>query len=541
MCSDLQIAYPERLIFYQSVNDGNGFAAIADGIHLYREYKIDLKESAVAMRQSGILMHITSLPGPYGVGTMGKEAFAFVDFLEKAGQHCWQILPLSPTGYGDSPYQSCSAYAGNHYLIDLELLVAEGLLQQQEVSGICWGQREDKVDFGKLYENRLQVLCLAYNRFQGGAGFEGFCLDNSHWLSDFALFMALKDRFGGAPWYKWEAGLKFRSSEAIWKARQELKEQVRFYSFVQYLFFQQWNSLRDYAHERGICIIGDVPIYVPYDSADVWSQPELFQLDEQLEPVSVAGCPPDAFSEDGQLWGNPLYRWDVHARDGYSWWIRRLEAAGKLYDMVRLDHFRGFEAYWSVPYGETTAKNGRWIKGPATDFVRTVRRHLPELKLIAEDLGFLTQEVLDLRDENDLPGMKILEFAFDAREPSDYLPHTYGRNSVCYTGTHDNMTMRQWFETAPADAVAYAMEYMNLSEREGIVWGVIRTAFASVSDLCVIQMQDYLNLGGEARMNFPGTMTDANWTWRASAGFTGNGLADRIRSMTALYGRLGDR
>ena len=491
------------------------------------------------MRESGILMHITSLPGAYGVGTMGKNAFAFVDFLKAAGQSYWQILPLTPTGYGDSPYQSCSTFAGNHYLIDLETLVEQGLLEKCELDNIQWCWKEDKADFGILYNNRLNVLRKAYERFQGGWEFDNFCAENSSWLPDFALFMALKSRFNGQPWYQWEDGLKRRDPDAMWNARQELKDEIRFYSFVQYIFYTQWTALRGYAHQNGIRIIGDVPIYVPLDSADVWSNPEMFQLDERLNPTNVAGCPPDAFSADGQLWGNPLYRWDMMAQDGYSWWINRLAAAGKLYDVVRMDHFRGFEAYWSVPYGDTTAKNGTWIKGPGLDFMNTVKNRLPHIKLIAEDLGFLTQEVLDLRDESGFPGMKVLEFAFDSREPSDYLPHTYTQNTVCYTGTHDNMTMRQWFETASPEAVAYAKEYMNLSEEEGLVWGTIRTAMASVSDMCIIQMPDWLNLGGHARMNFPGTLSDANWTWRAENGAINFELAQRIRRMTVLYGRLG--
>ena len=493
------------------------------------------------MRSSGILMHITSLPGPYGVGTMGKQAYAFVDFLKKAGQHYWQILPLAPTGYGDSPYQSCSTFAGNHYLIDLDTLVADGLLYKEELDGIQWCHREEKTDFGLLYQNRLKVLRLAYSRFAGSEAFDTFCRNNGSWLPDFALFMALKDRTGGTPWYQWEDGLKGRDPDAIWQARQELKDETRFYSFVQFLFYSQWEALREYAHQAQIRIIGDVPIYVPLDSADVWSNPELFELDEQLTPTAVAGCPPDAFSEDGQLWGNPLYRWDRHAQEDYSWWIRRLAAAGKLYDVVRVDHFRGFEAYWAVPYGDTTAKNGKWIKGPDMGFVNAIKKGLPDIEMIAEDLGFLTQEVLDLRDASGFPGMKVLEFAFDSKEPSDYLPHTYTRNTVCYTGTHDNMTMRQWFETADPEAVEYATEYMNLTEKEGFVWGVIRTAMASVSDWCVVQMQDYLNLGGEARMNFPGTMTDANWTWRATEGFISDELAEKIYRLTKLYGRLEEK
>ena len=489
------------------------------------------------MRESGILMHITSLPGAYGVGTMGKQAFAFVDFLEEAGQNYWQILPLNPTGYGDSPYQSCSTFAGNHYLIDLDALVEEGLLKQEELEGIEWFRQETKTDYGLLYNNRLNVLRLAYARFQPDEAFDAFCFANSSWLPDFALFMALKGNTGGKPWYQWEKGLKFRDPDAIWNARQELREEIRFFCFVQYLFNKQWVALREYAHSKDIKLIGDVPIYVPYDSVDVWSNPELFQLDENLDPVDVAGCPPDAFSADGQLWGNPLYRWDVIAQEGYAWWINRLAAAGKLYDVVRMDHFRGFEAYWAVPFGVPTAKSGRWVKGPAMNFINAVKNGLPELKLIAEDLGFLTQEVLDMRDESGFPGMKVLEFAFDSREPSEYLPHTYTSNSVCYTGTHDNMTMRQWFETATPEAVQYATEYMNLSESEGLVWGVIRTAFASVSDLCIIQMQDLLNLGGEARMNFPGTLSDSNWTWRVKDGIINKSLAERILKLTKLYGR----
>ena len=493
------------------------------------------------MRESGILMHITSLPGAYGIGTMGKEAHRFVDFLKSAGQSLWQILPLTPTGYGDSPYQSCSTFAGNHYLIDLDTLIEQGLLKEEEVKSITLSYRDDKVDFGTQYNNRLSVLRKAYSRFADQEALDAFCREQALWLPDFALFMALKGRNGGKPWYQWEDALKFRETEAIWQARQELKDEIRFYCFVQYLFFTQWSTLRSYAHKNGIRIIGDVPIYVPYESVDVWSNPELFQLDESMNPTDVAGCPPDAFSDDGQLWGNPLYRWDVIGKDGFSWWIRRLAAAGELYDTVRLDHFRGFEAYWAVPYGDATARNGRWVKGPGMDFIRAVKNNLPHVSLIAEDLGFLTQEVLDLRDESGYPGMKVLEFAFDSREPSEYLPHTYPVNSVCYVGTHDNMTMRQWFDTAEKDAVAYATEYMCLNEKEGLVWGTIRTAMASVSEQCVVQLQDYLDLGADARMNFPGTCDGTNWTWRALDGAITKELTEKIRKLTTLYGRLGNQ
>ena len=489
------------------------------------------------MRSSGILMHISSLPGPYGIGTMGKRAFEFVDFLSSSGQSIWQILPLNPTGYGDSPYQSCSTFAGNHYLIDLDALVEEGLLEKEELDRITWCHLETKVDFGIQYHNRLQVLRLAYERFRDDQALESFCRENRSWLEDFALFMALKGHFGGKPWYQWEKELKFRKEEAMETARQELKEEMRFYCFVQFLFFRQWHALRAYAHEKGIRIIGDVPIYVPYDSVEVWKDTQLFQLDEDLNPVAVAGCPPDSFSADGQLWGNPLYRWDKMREDGFQWWIRRLAAARELYDVVRMDHFRGLESYWSIPYGDETARGGKWVKGPGLAFVNAVKENLPQLDMIAEDLGFLTQEVLDLRDASGYPGMKILEFAFDPREPSDYLPHGYISNTVCYTGTHDNMTMRQWFDTAEEDAVEYATAYMNLTEQEGLVWGVIRTAFATVSDCCVIQMQDYLDLGAEARMNFPGTLSDSNWTWRANDDILNESLAKRILAMTKLFGR----
>lgn len=489
------------------------------------------------MRGSGILMHITSLPGPYGIGTMGKCAYDFVDFLHRAGQKYWQILPLTPTGYGDSPYQSWSSFAGNHYLIDLDILVEEGLLTADDLKDISWNDRETKVNFGKLYENRLPVLRKAYARFEEDSSFRDFCR-NSNWLSDYCLFMALKEESGGKPWMQWEEPIKHRDPDAIWNARTRLRDEIRFHSFVQYMFYRQWTALSDYVHANGIRIIGDVPIYVPMDSADVWSDPELFQLDENMDPIAVAGCPPDPFCEDGQLWGNPLYRWDVLKKEGYNWWSCRLAAAERLYDIVRLDHFRGFASYWATPYGEPTAKNGRWVKGPGLDFINAMKKAIPELELIVEDLGFLTDEVIRLRDASGFPGMKVLGFAFDSEEPSEYLPHCYHANTVCYTGTHDNMPMRQWLETSDPKAVAYATEYMHLTKQEGHVWGVIRTAMSSVSDTCIVLMQDYLDLGGQGRMNEPGTRSDANWTWRAAPGSFSDGLADKIHRMASLYGRI---
>ena len=456
------------------------------------------------MRKSGILMHITSLPGPYGVGTMGKSAYAFLDFLHASGQQSWQLLPLTPTGYGDSPYQSCSAYAGNPYLIDLDTLVRQHLLKKEELLSVDWGDDDTHVDFGKLYNGRTPILKLAYSRFRNDRALNAFIKKNAEWLPDFALYMALKETHGFAPWFQWEEELKFRKPEVLEAQKEALSESIRFYCFVQYIFYKQWNSLRKKAGEYGIELIGDVPIYVPYDSVEVWKDPQLFRLDETLTPIDVAGCPPDAFSADGQLWGNPLYRWDVQKQTDFKWWISRLGAAGKLFDVVRLDHFRGFEAYWAVPYGDETARDGKWVEGPGMDFVNALKTKLPNLSFIAEDLGYLTQEVIDLRDASGYPGMKVLEFAFDSKEPSDYRPHTYTANTVCYTGTHDNMTMRQWFEEASPEAVKIAADYMALTKKEGFVWGAIRTAMSSVSQRAIVQMQDYLNLGGEARMNFPG-------------------------------------
>ncbi len=490
------------------------------------------------MRHSGILMHVTSLPGPYGVGTMGKSAYAFLDFLKQAGQTFWQVLPLNPTGFGDSPYQSCSTFAGNPYLIDLSTLVDQKLLTKQELEAETWNVTEDRVDFGILYQAKYKVLRLAFSRFTDDAALDAFCEAQRAWVYDYALFMALKDANGGKPWQQWPEEQKHREPNMLEQMSRELRSQVRFYCFIQYLFYTQWEQLLAYAHKNGVKVIGDVPIYVPLDSADVWANPQLFQMDENGDPVAVAGCPPDVFSEDGQLWGNPLYRWDAMAEDGYSWWISRLAAAGRLYDVIRMDHFRGFEAYWAVPYGDETAKGGKWIKGPDMDFIRTVKEKLPDLDIIAEDLGFLTQEVLDLRDASGYPGMKVLGFAFDSRDPNDYLTYCYQPNTVCYTGTHDNMTTRQWFDTASDDAVAYAKEYMALTEEEGYVWGVIRTAESCVSDLCIIPMQDFLNLGAEGRMNFPGTLSNSNWTWRGSYDIMAQELAEKIHNLTKIYGRI---
>jgi len=490
------------------------------------------------MRESGILMHITSLPNAYGIGTMGKCAYDFVDFLCEAGQRYWQILPLSPTGYGDSPYQAFSTFAGNHYLIDLDMLIEEGLLTQEEVEGVTWGTNAARVDYGCLYENRTKLLHLAYRRFIPDADFVSFVRENEDWLEDYGLFMALKEKFRGKPWQNWSLSLMMRFPEVIADCRRELSDTIRFQQFLQYLFFRQWKALRSYANEKGIRIIGDVPIYVPLDSADVWAEPQLFQLDASCRPKRVAGCPPDSFSADGQLWGNPLYDWDKMKKTGYQWWIRRLSAAARMYDVVRFDHFRGFESYWSIPAGDKTAAFGRWEKGPGMDFIDAVRTALPELDFIAEDLGYVTPEVRKLQEDSGYPGMKVLQFAFDSRESSDYLPHTYPVNSVCYSGTHDNLTMVQWLQEAAPEDIAFAKEYLGLSYEEGYLRGIIRGCMASVSRLCIIQMQDWLELGAFARMNFPGTLSSDNWSWRAEPGFITPELTKRICDTTRRYGRI---
>ena len=492
------------------------------------------------MRESGILMHISSLPGPYGIGTMGETAYRFVDFLVQTGQSYWQILPLNPTGYGDSPYQGFCSAAGNHYLIDLDMLIDEGLLTRDEVENVFWEDDPGRVNYGTLYNNRIPVLKLAFDRFTPTAEFASF-VEQNPWLGDYCLFMALKSHFEGKPWLDWPRELRDHEPQAIAAAMEEHAEEVALHQFLQFVFYRQWSALRGYAASKGIGIIGDVPIYVPLDSADVWSNPQLFLLDDSRRPTVVAGCPPDAFTADGQLWGNPIYNWEKMAQDGYAWWIRRLRAAEKLYDVVRIDHFRGFESYWSVPGGDTTARGGQWVMGPGMDFIRVVQRELTTLRFIAEDLGYITPGVRQLLTDSGYPGMKVMEFAFDSREESDYLPHLYPRHSVCYTGTHDNATLKQWFAEASPEDIAYAREYLGLNAEEGYVWGMIRGAMGSVSDLCIVQLQDYLELGKEARMNLPGTVSMDNWTWRAKRIYDKEKLIARIARLTKIYGRSNSR
>lgn len=489
------------------------------------------------MRTSGILMHITSLPGPYGIGTMGKSAYEFVDFLEKSGQSFWQILPLNPTGYGDSPYQSFSSHAGNPYLIDLEKLIEEGLLQREEVDSFFWGESAKKVDFGAIYENRLKALNIAFSRFEANWDYNEFCEKNKTWLDSFCLFVALKEDLGGT-WRQWDQPIMLYEESALQKERERLSSKIEFYKFLQYKFFEQWRALRSYANNKGISIIGDVPIYVPLDSADVWANHSLFQLDENCKPLAVAGCPPDGFSADGQLWGNPLYDWEALKQTGYDWWLKRLASAADMYDVVRIDHFRGFESYWSVPADDDNARGGKWVEGPAEEFTNVIKEVFPNLKFIAEDLGFITPGVKRLCESFGHPGMKVIQFAFDSREESDYLPHLYPKNSVCYTGTHDNPPLKQWLNDVNPSDLEYAKEYLGLNSEEGYIWGILRGCMSSVSNLFVAQMQDYLETEEQARMNTPGLLSSDNWTWRATEGYISDSLAERIFRITKRYGRL---
>ena len=495
------------------------------------------------LRSSGILMPVFSLPSPYGIGSFGKAAYEFADFLHAAGQSCWQMLPLGPTSYGDSPYQSFSTHAGNPYFIDLETLIADGLLTEAEAGAADPGGDPAHVDYGRLYETRFDVLAKAKARGwdREREAIRAFEAQNAGWLPDYTLFMALKRHFGMKAWTEWpDRQARMHAPEAVAHYREALKEDVELFTFLQFLFFRQWSALKAYINGLGIRVIGDLPIYVALDSADVWAEPQWFRLDTDGVPTEVAGVPPDYFTEDGQLWGNPLYNYDAMRAEGYSWWIRRVGSAAKLCDVIRIDHFRGFESYWAVPYGETTAKNGRWVKGPGMDLVGRLTGWFRDTDFIAEDLGYPSPEVAALLRESGLPGMKVLEFAFDSRDDSDYLPHNYLPHCVCYTGTHDNDTVRAWAESAAKEDVAMAKRYLGVRRTDALVRAVLRGGMGSVAELFVAQMQDWLGLGAEARVNTPGVPA-GNWTWRMLPGALTPQLAEQIRDMTALYGRLAKR
>ena len=490
------------------------------------------------MRRSGVLMPISSIPSIYGIGTFSAQAYEFVDMLEKAGQSYWQILPLGPTGYGDSPYQSFSTFAGNPYYIDLEALIEKGWLTKAECDQYDFGDNDEYIDYEKIYLSRFKVLRKAFQNsgIEKEEEFIQFCEQNAYWLDDYALYMAVKNSFDGKSWSEWDEGIRLRKPEAMAAYREKFSEEICFYQFQQYLFAKQWMDLKKYANDKKIEIIGDIPIYVAFDSADTWANPELFQLDEDLIPIAVAGCPPDAFSATGQLWGNPLYRWEYHKETEYAWWMRRIAYCYALYDVVRIDHFRGFDEYYSIPYGDPTAEFGHWEKGPGYDIFKTMKAKLGNRAVIAEDLGFLTDTVIKLVKKTGYPGMKILQFAFDSREESDYLPHNYTANSIVYTGTHDNDTTVGWFEKLNRKDKAFAKKYLNIRSNKDVQWAFIRAALASVSDTCIIPIQDYLGLGTEARINMPSTL-GTNWKWRMLPGqFTGE-LAAKMSDMTKLYGR----
>ena len=492
------------------------------------------------MRSSGILLHISSLDSDYGIGTFGKSAFDFVDFLKDSGQEYWQVLPLGPTGYGDSPYQAFSTFAGNPYFIDLDTLAEEGLLDKEELKQYDWGSREDKVDYGKIYNARLEVWHKAYDRFieTEDKEFIEFCEAEKNWLDDYAMYMAISKQTGTS-WHNWEKGLSQRKVRAMNAYRKENEKEITFWKFLQFKFFQQWAKVKTYANEQNIRIIGDLPIYVSDDGSDVWAHPELFDMDKDLTLRNVAGVPPDAFSADGQLWGNPVYKWRAHKKSGYQWWKDRMAAALKMYDVVRIDHFRGFEAYYSVPAGDKTAVNGKWVKGPGIELFREMGLvNTEEFNVIAEDLGVITPEVEELLAGCGYPGMKILQFAFDGihNPKNTYLPHNIGENSIVYPGAHDNNTTLGWWKELGKGSKEYCLEYGGWDYDDDICDKIITLAFASKAKLAVVAMQDWLDLDADSRMNTPST-TNANWAWRLKKDELTEDLSERILRKTKVYDR----
>ena len=494
-------------------------------------------------RTAGILMPISSLPGKYGIGCFNLKAYEFVDFLRDAGQTYWQILPIHPTSYGDSPYQSFSTFAGNPYFIDLEALIAEGVLSNAECDSVFFGDEEDDINYAALYDGRKILLTMAYerSRISENPEYQKFTADNGWWLEDYALFMALKDFFNGQCWYEWPEDIRLRYDYALDHYRRELYFDIEYQKYLQFKFFQQYGWLKNYANSQGVKIIGDIPIYVAMDSADTWANPRLFQLDDRNMPTAVAGCPPDGFSATGQLWGNPLYRWDYHRETGFDWWLTRLWYVYQLYDVTRIDHFRGFDEYYSIPYGHKTAEFGHWEKGPGIELFRRAEEVLGWHEVIAEDLGFVTDSVRQLVRDSGFPGMKVLQFAFDSRDTGsarDYLPHNYTENAVVYTGTHDNDTTIGWFEAISDDDWNLAREYLCdfYTPDEEMDQPFVALAMQSIARMCIIPMQDYLGLGSEARMNTPSTI-GCNWRWRMTEDQFTEDLCRDILAQTRRYGR----
>lgn len=492
----------------------------------------------INMRASGILLHISSLPSPYGIGTLGKEAYEFVDMLKKMGQRYWQVLPIGPTSYGDSPYQTFSAFAGNPYFIDLDQLVLDGLLNKEDLKNLKVKDPK-KVDYEWLYRTRFIILKKAYNNYMSldsNEDLTNFIEENSFWLEDYALFMAIKYDQVEGNWHGWNKKYHLRHSYETIEFSQKHQKDISFWMFVQYLFFKQWHALKDYANENGIELIGDMPIYVAYDSSDVWANPEYWQLDEDLVPTVVAGVPPDYFAKTGQLWGNPIYNYELMKKKGYSWWVKRIEESFKIFDVLRIDHFRGFEAYYAIPSTDKTAEFGHWVKGPGVELSQKVKEKLGDLKIIAEDLGFLTPEVKELLKACGYPGMKILQFGMNPNEDSDYLPHNYPTNSICYTGTHDNMTLKEWLTTINKNEKAFCYDYAGITKDEDAINRLICMVLGSVSERAIIPLRDYLELGKEGRFNIPSTL-GGNWTWRLAKGELTEEIKKRILYNTKLYKR----
>ncbi|HBF88935.1 MAG TPA: 4-alpha-glucanotransferase [Bacteroidales bacterium] len=493
-------------------------------------------------RSSGILLHITSLPNKFGIGSLGREAFDFIDFLKESGQSLWQILPMGPTGYGDSPYQCFSAFAGNALLIDIDNLIERKLLNRDDVA-IIPEFSNDIVEYDRVreYKNKLfETAFLNFTEFadlEEQAEFEAFCIKNSEWLDDFSLFMSLKEHFNLKPWYEWNEAIKIRKSKDLNKLKIELEERIEFYKYLQFLFFVQWSDLKKYANESGVRIIGDIPLYVSLDSVEAWANPELFLFDEDRNPTFVAGVPPDYFSETGQLWGNPIYDWKKHKRTNFRWWINRVKANLEMYDIIRIDHFRGLVAYWSIPFGEETAINGTWVDAPGKELFTALKNEMGDLPIIAEDLGVITDDVVELREKFALPGMKILQFAFDASEENNYLPHTYDKNCVVYTGTHDNDTTLGWHLSTNDINRNFAREYLGICEFEHeIVWKFIIEAWKSVANIAIVPMQDILNLDSECRTNIPGT-SSGNWKWRYNETISSE-IIEKLKKLSHIYGRI---
>ncbi len=491
-------------------------------------------------RLSGVLMHISSLPSPYGIGTMGKAAYDFIDFLKEAGQSYWQILPVCQTGFGDSPYQSFSTFAGNPYFVDLDLLIEEGYLTLDDLKdyNVNDGAR---VDYGELYKQRFPILKKAMKKFLNNPSddYYQFINKHKHWLNDYALYMSIKKSLNDKCWLDWPEDLRKRDKHSLDKALKENKDEYEFYKAIQYFFFKQWNELSLYAKEKDVSFIGDLPIYVSIDSVDAWSHPEIFQLDKNGKPTEVAGCPPDAFSASGQLWGNPLFDWEALKKDHYSWWVKRIEHVCDIYDILRIDHFRGFESYYAIPYGNKDARIGRWRKGPGIDLFKEIEKQLGKKNIIAEDLGLLTKEVFELLEACQYPGMRVLQFAFGSYEykANNYLPHNFVNNCVAYTGTHDNDTIMGWLKQIDEKEAQAALDYMGIDTYKDFNWSLMKLLWRSVAGITIVQAQDLLGLDNDARMNTPST-TGTNWQWRALKNDFTPILAKKLHYYAHLYGRI---